>query len=395
MECAPSFNTRSRVLLVAPHPDDESLSCSIILQRAVRAGAEVRVVYATDGENNPWPQRVLERKWRLDESDRARWGRFRRQEALNALSVLGVCKSSAEFLALPDQGLTDLLLSDYRAPLQLLTDCIVNWAPTHLFWPALGDTHPDHSALAVMLFLAVRNLQRHLHFSAWNFLVHGNDPEFSRRAARLDAMAEETAAKRAAIHCHKTQLKLSRRRFLGYAVRPERLADVNGWSNNAGMELCSEPYGRSHELTIAIPPIQRRLLPGVPRLLVLGYDMSHRFIATFATILDASSPVELFDCRNGDAIAVLPCENNPSTGVHITIPPNIFSSERPLYIKLHRRRIFFDEAGWIQVPARTVAGSALIIPGRPDNLPRRRMTEGCAVSQTAVLVTGLTSGRGD
>lgn len=360
MECAPSFNTRSRVLLVAPHPDDESLSCSIILQRAVRAGADVRVVYATDGENNPWPQRVLERKWRLDESDRARWGRLRRREALNALSILGVCKSSVEFLALPDQGLTGLLLSDCLAPLQRLTDCIVNWAPTHLFWPALGDTHPDHSALAVMLFLAVQNLQRDLHVSAWNFLVHGNDPEFSRRAVMLQAMAEEIAAKRAAIHCHKTQLKLSRRRFLGYAVRPERLADVNGWSNNAGMRLCSEPCGRSRELTITIPPVRRRLLPGESRLLVVGYDMSHRVIATFATILDSSGQVELLDCGSGDAIAVLASESNPSTGVQITIPSAIFSSERPLYFKLDRRRIFFDEAGWIEVPAKARAVQASV-----------------------------------
>src|SRR5260370_31390221 len=185
MPSAPLFTNNSRVLLVAPHPDDESLGCSIILQRAVRAGADVRVAYATDGENNPWPQRVLERKWRLDEFDRARWGRLRRQEALNALSVLGIDNLNLEFLALPDQGLTGLLLSDYLAPLQLLADCIVNWAHTHLFWPALGDTHPDHSALAVMLFLAVPNLQRHLHFTGWNFLVHGNDPEFSLRAVML------------------------------------------------------------------------------------------------------------------------------------------------------------------------------------------------------------------
>ena len=53
-------------MLIAPHPDDEALACSIILQRAVRANAAIRVVYVTDGDDNPWPQRVLERKWRLD-----------------------------------------------------------------------------------------------------------------------------------------------------------------------------------------------------------------------------------------------------------------------------------------------------------------------------------------
>ena len=48
-------------MLIAPHPDDEALACSVILQKAVRAGAAIRVVYVTDGDDNPWPQRALER----------------------------------------------------------------------------------------------------------------------------------------------------------------------------------------------------------------------------------------------------------------------------------------------------------------------------------------------
>src|ERR1700746_3506094 len=101
---APSFTAQSRLMLIAPHPDDESLACSIVVQRAVRAGARVRVIYATDGENNPWPQRASERKWRLTEFDRARWGQRRRQETLAALEALGVSGSSVYFLGLPDQG---------------------------------------------------------------------------------------------------------------------------------------------------------------------------------------------------------------------------------------------------------------------------------------------------
>src|SRR5258705_12616807 len=101
----PAFDSHSRLMTFAPHPDDEALACSIILQHAVRAGAAIRVVYATDGENNPWPQRALERKWRLNGTDRRRWGKLRRAEALGALQVLGVHPSDARFLALPDQRL--------------------------------------------------------------------------------------------------------------------------------------------------------------------------------------------------------------------------------------------------------------------------------------------------
>ena len=69
------------------------------------------MVYATDGENNPWPRRVIDRKWRLHETDRERWGKLRRTEALAALDVLGVNASEVSFLALPDQKLTKLLMS--------------------------------------------------------------------------------------------------------------------------------------------------------------------------------------------------------------------------------------------------------------------------------------------
>ncbi|PYJ05384.1 MAG: GlcNAc-PI de-N-acetylase, partial [Verrucomicrobia bacterium] len=98
------------MLLFAPHPDDESLGCSILLQRAVRARAMIRVVYVTDGDDNPWPQRVLECKWRLNGTDRRRWGRLRRKEALAALRVLGMHGSAARFLGLPDQKLSAMLM---------------------------------------------------------------------------------------------------------------------------------------------------------------------------------------------------------------------------------------------------------------------------------------------
>jgi LmbE family N-acetylglucosaminyl deacetylase len=151
----PAFNSHSRLMMFAPHPDDEALACSIFLQHADRAGAAIRVVYATDGEDNPWPQRVLECKWRLNGTDRRRWGKLRRLEATTALQVLGVHPSYAQFLALPDQGLTDLLVTDCRSTLERLATAMSNWFPTDLLVPSVADTHPDHSALGVMLRLVL------------------------------------------------------------------------------------------------------------------------------------------------------------------------------------------------------------------------------------------------
>ena len=100
-----------RLLVIAPHPDDETLAAGGLLQRSIAAGGTVRVVLVTDGKNNPWPQRMIERKWRLGPKARTRWAARRRAETLEALDCLGVPASSTVFLQFPDQGLTSLLLA--------------------------------------------------------------------------------------------------------------------------------------------------------------------------------------------------------------------------------------------------------------------------------------------
>src|SRR5262249_54049832 len=132
-----------RVLVLAPHPDDETLATGGLLQRSVAAGAAVRVVFVTDGENNPWPQRAVERRWRLGASARIRWAQRRRAETLDALTCLGIPVSSAVFLHFPDQGLTSLLLAGGGGLVPALTTELRMWRPTLVAAPAAADRHPD------------------------------------------------------------------------------------------------------------------------------------------------------------------------------------------------------------------------------------------------------------
>jgi LmbE family N-acetylglucosaminyl deacetylase len=53
-----------RVLVVAPHPDDETLCCAGILQLALRAGAAVGVVWLTAGDSFEIDAMVAERTLR-------------------------------------------------------------------------------------------------------------------------------------------------------------------------------------------------------------------------------------------------------------------------------------------------------------------------------------------
>ena len=101
-----------RILFFAPHPDDESLGGGGLVQHALTAGAQMRFVFVTSGDRNPWPQRVLERRIFLDAPARRTWGARRRGEALAALAVLGIGEpAEAHFLGWPDQGVTPLLMA--------------------------------------------------------------------------------------------------------------------------------------------------------------------------------------------------------------------------------------------------------------------------------------------
>ena len=104
--------------------------------------------------------------------------------------------------------------------------------------PSIHDTHPDdHSALAVMLRLGLRELYpdgpRTL---VWAYAVHGKSRAFFDRAQEVRQSNGETTVKEQAIRCHKTQLKLSQRRFLAYAARPESLLKVESSEATAGDE---------------------------------------------------------------------------------------------------------------------------------------------------------------
>src|SRR5205809_6137563 len=104
------IDSTSRILVFAPHPDDEALATAGLLQRAAAAGAVVHIVFMTNGDNNPWPHRVLERRWKIEPHHRMHWAARRADEARALLATLRISSESVEFLGLPDQCITELLL---------------------------------------------------------------------------------------------------------------------------------------------------------------------------------------------------------------------------------------------------------------------------------------------
>jgi LmbE family N-acetylglucosaminyl deacetylase len=213
----PAFSAQTRLLVVAPHPDDETIATCLLIQQVRAAGGEVRILLLTEGDNNPWPQRWLERRVSIRAADRRRWGLRRRAEMLQALACLGVPTQALQPLGWPDLGITDELLQASRASVSALSAAIGQFGPSLVVAPALADRHPDHAAAHVLVRLALAEQADPP--LLLGYLVHGRARD--GESFRIHGTAEESACKRAALAVHRSQMALSGKRMQRLAARPE------------------------------------------------------------------------------------------------------------------------------------------------------------------------------
>src|SRR5262245_41331982 len=89
------------LLIVAPHPDDESLCCGGLINTARRAGARVAIVWITFGDGFKWDAMVTERKLRPRAGTYRELAARREEEARAAGSALNVDPQSLFFLGYP------------------------------------------------------------------------------------------------------------------------------------------------------------------------------------------------------------------------------------------------------------------------------------------------------
>lgn len=225
------------LMVLAPHPDDESLAVGGLIQRALGYGARLSVVFITDGENNPWPQRALERRLWIGARQRAAWGARRRGEADAALQALGAGSARVHRLGWPDGGVTWKLVDDTLVTVAALRSLIERERPTLLALPDLADRHPDHSVVHVLVDMVLRSLPGPLQPVCLGYLLHGRSHPGLPRRALLALSGVEQARKRSAIEAHASQVALSRRRMLGSAGATESFVAGLNPRESAGVRL--------------------------------------------------------------------------------------------------------------------------------------------------------------
>lgn len=268
----------ARVLIVAPHPDDEALAAGGLLQRVLERRGSARVVFLTNGDGYPEAAAIQTKTPSPSPEDFRRYGRQRRAEAEEALLTLGLPPNWLIFLGFPDGGIDDLwgpywsshtpFVSPYtglseaadEAPADSLPDSeyvgrdlaerleevLLGWQPTIVVTPDPRDRHLDHCTAGVFVLEAVRRtaMKRRVPLpTVLGYLVHFPDypgsPTWVGQARRsgvcggpdaaevlansewwhLDLEEDELAGKALALSRYASQIRVMRG-FLGQFVRP-------------------------------------------------------------------------------------------------------------------------------------------------------------------------------
>ncbi|MGE4351884.1 MAG: PIG-L deacetylase family protein [Bdellovibrionales bacterium] len=125
------------LLVIAPHPDDETLGCGGLIRRYRDKGHLVRIVVVTDGGEVHLPQ--------IPKGQDI--ASLRRKESLNATAALGVESHDVVFLGHPDGATGKHLaqIEDDLASQYWLTP------PGLVLSPCLIDLHADHRHIATIV----------------------------------------------------------------------------------------------------------------------------------------------------------------------------------------------------------------------------------------------------
>ena len=267
-----SYQPTDRILVLAPHPDDEVLGAAGVIQQAVAMQLPIKVVFLTYGDSNQWSFLLYRKHPVIFPAAVENMGLVRHDEAVNASSILGVAPQDLVFLGYPDFGtlniwyyhwnqrppyrsiMTRVVAVPYKgayrfgAPykgediLRDLRSIIRDFKPTKIFVSHPADHNGDHLALYLYLRVAlwdegmddVELYPYLIHYLTWP-KPKGFHPEKDLtppealaddevwKQYHLSALQIET--KKKALQAHKTQFLSSPRYLLSFVKFNELFGD--------------------------------------------------------------------------------------------------------------------------------------------------------------------------
>jgi len=296
LELAPGPSTR--LLVIAPHPDDDTLAAGGLISRVIRNGGAVHVMWMTSGDGFPEGVETYEGVTHPRPRDFRAYGGLREREARAAVGELGVRPESLAFLGFPDGGLCELastylsVKKTFKSPYTnrispTLTEQVIrgvryrgtdirreierimsSFAPTLVVVPHQEDEHPDHcsthiftaeavAALAALGRSRPRILHYLVHYQQWPLSADAGGgaelkppagfPSTEGRWVSFALTPEEIEAKRAALLLYRSQLLVIGRFMIGFArsnelfLEGEPASPAECWCNSQKVATESAP----------------------------------------------------------------------------------------------------------------------------------------------------------
>jgi LmbE family N-acetylglucosaminyl deacetylase len=144
-----NIDKNRRIIVFAPHPDDETLGCGGTIVKKLVEGYEVIIVVMTDGrflllksfgiDDDPTPEQVKN---------------IRREEVLRATKILGVPEDNVIFLDFVDGTLKE----NEEVVEEKVAEILKKYAPSEVYFPFERDGHPDHQAANCIVRRVIKKL---------------------------------------------------------------------------------------------------------------------------------------------------------------------------------------------------------------------------------------------
>ncbi|MDO9207666.1 MAG: PIG-L deacetylase family protein [Sulfuricurvum sp.] len=141
------FNVNSNsILIIAPHPDDETFGCAGLIAKKVKAGAHISVAFLTYGENS------------LDESPDTEIATNRQKTSETVCSVLGV--KNVYYCGFSDSNIPRRGMDDYTSGVEKIVQLIEQIDPKEVFCTHDSEGWSDHTAAAELTFDALKRINK-------------------------------------------------------------------------------------------------------------------------------------------------------------------------------------------------------------------------------------------
>jgi len=262
-----------RILILAPHPDDEILGCAGVVEQAKKMGIPLKIVFLTYGDNNQWSFLVYRKHPVVMPKAAEAMGMIRHDEALKADDSLGVTPDEAVFLGYPDFRTFEIwsarwgnsppaksMLTEARAvpydnafrpgapykgeEIEADLKAIIKaFKPTKIFVSHPADHNGDHQALYLFTRVALWDLGEEIKPRLYPYLIHFKKwplprgyhparpllpPDFFAGKIPWDTLpldADQVVLKHKAIKLHRSQYRSSAQYLLSFIRANELFGD--------------------------------------------------------------------------------------------------------------------------------------------------------------------------